>query len=54
METLEKRVKICRLVEKMRKYPDFGQHLTLKDQSGFRAEEAISERSADIRQTHIT
>lgn len=44
METLEKRVKICRLVEKMRKYPDYSQRLALKDQSGFRTEEAIVKR----------
>lgn len=41
MEALEKRKKICGLIEKMRKYPDFTQRLELKDLSGFRTEEAM-------------
>ncbi len=48
METLEKRVKICRLVEKMRKHPDFSLRLTLINQSGFRTEETKEKRLPHI------
>ncbi len=46
MEALEKRVKICRLVEKMRKHPDYSQRLTLIDQSGIRTEETTKTKEA--------